>query len=291
MNTQIEQDVFSRGRFALPAEVSGDGASGGTESATGPEGVAMPAQQAGDRQRGGHSGAGDQLPKLLLPGEEQELKLCEDLIESGLEKSIETAVALNGLARRLYRKTDATFEAYCERRWGLRVRQAYRLLAHFATLKALNGIPEGESVSNWSQFTVQAPESQTRPFLNLPLEHRRPAWEEAVASAPGGKMTAKHGDQVVRDWQVRLGIEPKVKTQRLAETTAAGPIIEAQPGGKREDRLRDAAEKAIMAVRDLLALAGTADSSKAAGVHLTLETLQDYRDHLQNVETMQASRA
>ncbi|MCI0348146.1 MAG: phage N-6-adenine-methyltransferase, partial [Acidobacteriales bacterium] len=53
-----------------------------------------------------------------------------------------------------------------------------------------------ENVSNWTQ-TLPATESQARPLTALPPEQQAPAWQQAVDSAPAGRVTAAHVQTVV----------------------------------------------------------------------------------------------
>lgn len=79
-----------------------------------------------------------------------------------------------------------TIEDCCRVKWGFTKSHANNQIAASATLDALTTI-------------VVKPdrESQVRPLLKLPEPDRAKAWEDAVATAPDGKVTAKHVAKVV----------------------------------------------------------------------------------------------
>jgi hypothetical protein len=81
---------------------------------------------------------------------------------------------------KLYRQTHKTFESYCQERWGWNRNRAYELMNAAETEKCIQ------------LNTKPANESQARPLSKVPKEQRAPVWEQAVETAPNGKVTAKH---------------------------------------------------------------------------------------------------
>jgi hypothetical protein len=176
----------------------------------------------------------------------------------------------------LYRETHKTFAGYIEDVWGLKVRQAYRLMAHHETLRAINGIDPNRNDPD--HFVITAPESHTRPFYSLPLETRGPAWQEAVETAPKGVLTAKHANRVASEWKVRLG---------LAKEPAATEEPEAMRPSTPEKPASEEHGETLERVDWLLARIGTPDSVEAAEVKLDLEK---WRDRLVELERMHSAR-
>jgi DNA modification methylase len=88
--------------------------------------------------------------------------------------------------RRLYRKEYASFEAYCQDRWGMVRRHADRMIEAAAVVENLRPIGLAPSC-----------ESQARPLAPLDPVGQREAWALAVATAPNGKPTAAHVSSVV----------------------------------------------------------------------------------------------
>jgi len=266
--------------YFLELPISG----GGGETASGPPQVTV--QKPADR--GEALAAAPVAPKpFLTPDESRELEICEGLIAEGMDKAVAVVVAMAAIRdKRLYRAELKTFEEYCEVRWSLKVRQAYRLLGYFDFLRTINGVPEGQvDVANWTQFTIRAPESQTRPFLGLPLEHRKAAWEEALATAPKGRMTARHGEAVARAWRQKLGgpVEPAAP--------APAPAERAVPrASTRNGRVREALVISLAKAREAQEAGGTADSESAANLSLVIDHLQKLLDHLDRIDRMQESR-
>lgn len=128
----------------------------------------------------------DQLD--ILNGDERvELADCESVIERGLETFVEVGQALLRIRdNRLYRESG-TFEEYCQERWQMERRHAYRLMDAASVV---------ENVSNWTQ-TAPANEAQARPLTELEPEAQRLAWEIVKETAPEGKVTAAHVKSVV----------------------------------------------------------------------------------------------
>jgi hypothetical protein len=126
----------------------------------------------------------------------------ERIIERGLDTFVEVGMALLEIRDgKLYQqKGYKTFEQYCRERFQLERRHAYRLMDAAEVV---------ENVSNWTQI-VPATESQARPLTSLPREEQPAAWQEAVETAPNGKVTAAHVQEVVdsrRPMQVHYSSE------------------------------------------------------------------------------------
>jgi hypothetical protein len=85
---------------------------------------------------------------------------------------------------RLYRNTHKTFEDYCTAKWGMTRQHANRLVRSaevIGNLEPIGSKPESES--------------HVRPLVGLSPDQQKEVWTEAVKTAPGGKVTAKHVEE------------------------------------------------------------------------------------------------
>lgn len=114
--------------------------------------------------------------------EQAELQACEAIIERNLAVFYETGQALLKIRdARLYRATHSTFEDYCRERWGFSRVHAHRMID--AATVAENLLPMGN---------IPASERQARELAGLEAERQREVWQQAVETAPNGKVTAAH---------------------------------------------------------------------------------------------------
>lgn len=121
-----------------------------------------------------------------LASEVVHLKRCEAIIERGLCSFLEVGKALLEIRdRRLYR-SYGSFEDYCRDRWGLKRQRAYEL------------IDVGKVAANLSEIPDKCcRESHLSPLIPLSPDQQRVVWEEAKATAPGGRLTAGHVKSVI----------------------------------------------------------------------------------------------
>lgn len=144
----------------------------------------------------------------LTPLEQDELSRCEAAITRGLQTFFEVGAALVTIRnQRLYRAEYATFEAYCRERWEMgrnymnKIVAAHEVVAHLGTIVPKNQLP--------------ANESQVRPLVKLDPAQQRTTWEQVLASAPAGRITAAYVEQVAR--QVLSQSTPDVDTADIAD--------------------------------------------------------------------------
>ena len=130
----------------------------------------------------------------------------ETIIEQGLTTFIEVGNALLEIRdTHLYRRQYATFEEYCRQRWGLRRSRAYQLMA------------AAEVVENLKMSTIvdiPANEAQVRSLARLAPDQQRQVWEQAVSTAPNGRLTARHVEQTAQQLA-----EPEAPPHFHAENT------------------------------------------------------------------------
>lgn len=124
----------------------------------------------------------------LTQVERSVLASFEGIIERGLSVFYEVGNALTQIRDfRLYRLTHATFEEYCQERWGMVASRARQLISSAEVVSNLKSV---------TTVTLPANEAQTRPLARLEPEQQVQVYLEASATAPGGKLTSTHIEQV-----------------------------------------------------------------------------------------------
>ena len=105
---------------------------------------------------------------------------CEQVIERGLQTFIDVGNALLEIkTNHLYGEGYASFNDYCEGRWGFKLARAYQFMsaaqvvANLADSTIVEKLPESES--------------QTRPLASLKPDEQRQVWESIVQT---------HGDNI-----------------------------------------------------------------------------------------------
>ncbi|MBI1879045.1 MAG: hypothetical protein HYR94_12645 [Chloroflexi bacterium] len=146
------------------------------------------------------------MTDYLSTSEAGRLAELETVIERGLQTFIEVGSALMEIRNsRLYRQMYATFEEYCQERWDLRKSRTYQLMDAAEVVENLKSSTIVELFSG--NILLPTNEAQARPLAKLGLEMQRQAWRKAVETAPQGKITAKHVETVVKEFQAAQ-VEP-----------------------------------------------------------------------------------
>jgi hypothetical protein len=146
------------------------------------------------------------MTDYLSSSEAGRLAELETVIERGLQTFIEVGSALMEIRNsRLYRQMYATFEEYCQERWDLRKSRTYQLMDAAEVVENL----KSSTIVELSSGSIPLPvnEAQARPLAKLEVEMQRQVWQRAVETAPEGKITAKHVETVVREFQAAQ-VEP-----------------------------------------------------------------------------------
>ena len=153
--------------------------------------------------------------QMLSQAEATELLTCEEVINKNQEAFLEAGVALMTIReKKLYRYKFATFEAYCRDRWQFTAHRARQLIHSAEVIENLCAEPEAlpnedpAATTDRRQETKPAilpsTESQARPLARLPKEKQRQAWDDAIESAPAGKVTARHVEASVAKFQPKI---------------------------------------------------------------------------------------
>lgn len=180
--------------------------------------------------------------------EVERLKELEHVIKDGLYTYFEVGGALMTIRDlELYRATHSTFESYCRDTFQISRAHAYRLIdshnvqstidkaqainfieqATSLQLETKNKEEKGEVLNDLGRSTLQKPqnESQVRPLTKLPPEKQVKAWRKAVETAPDGKITAKHVQQVVNAMTGKVTVKRK-KDKPAGEAVEAFQLAE-----------------------------------------------------------------
>ena len=180
--------------------------------------------------------------------EVEKLKELEHVIKDGLYTYFEVGGALMTIRDlELYRAAHSTFESYCRDTFQISRAHAYRLIdshnvqstidkaqainfieqATSLQLETKNKEEKGEVLNDLGHSTLQKPqnESQVRPLTKLPPEKQVKAWRKAVETAPDGKITAKHVQQVVNTMTGKVTVKRK-KDKPAGEAVEAFQLAE-----------------------------------------------------------------
>jgi len=128
----------------------------------------------------------------------QDLERLEGIIERNLQSFYEVGRALMEIRDKGdYRDVLGfeTFEAYCKAKWDISRQHAYRFID---SAKVLDNVTDRLQIA-------PANLEQTRPLARLEPEAQREAWQQAVETAPQGKVTAAHVQKVVKAYQLEGG--------------------------------------------------------------------------------------
>ena len=117
----------------------------------------------------------------------------ETIIESGLKTFVEVGNALSEIRDGLlYRVDHDTFEDYCIDRWGMKRAYANGLIR---SAKVVDNL--ATMVATSEEIHLPTSERQVRPLTKLKPDERKEVWKEAVETAPNGKVTGKHVEEVI----------------------------------------------------------------------------------------------
>ena len=120
--------------------------------------------------------------------ERARLATLEEVVESNLRGFEKLGEALTEIRdSKLYRGAHPTFEDYVRDRWGIAKSHAYRLISAKEVVRNVD--PDGDH--------MELLEGHVRPLASLDPETQKEVFEKAVESAPGGKLTARHVEEVV----------------------------------------------------------------------------------------------
>ena len=128
----------------------------------------------------------------LSAQEQQMLAQCEEIIGKNMLGVVEFGKALAKIRDlKLYRAQYETWEDYVARRWEIKARTSYQYITAAEVF---------ENVRNCAQIeNLPTNEFQLRQLSRLSDEFQIQAWQNAVKTAPDGKVTARHVARIVSE--------------------------------------------------------------------------------------------
>lgn len=151
----------------------------------------------------------------LTPDQRIRKNKYEAKIRTHIASFWEAGEALMGMHdERLYREDFATFEAYCDARWGFSDRHARRLIFG-ANVVGIIG-PVGPQVK----------ERAIREFAAIEPDEYQPTWEQVVEASKGGKISATLVKRVIKA-ATGAAIEIVQTQGNVTIAQASIPLVEA----------------------------------------------------------------
>ena len=144
---------------------------------------------------------------IISGAEAERLIGLETVIERGLHTFVDVGTALLEIRdSRLYRTAFDTFEDYCRERWEMTRNYANKMISAAEVAGNLGTIVP----------ILPATESQARPLARLEPDEQRIVWQQAVDTAPNGKVTAAHVQSVVDER--KAAVAPAMAVHYSSET-------------------------------------------------------------------------
>jgi len=139
--------------------------------------------------------------------EEMKLIEFEKHIEQNLRGLMVVGMALKAISDdKLYRAKFKKFEDYCQERWELSDKYAYRLIEAYT---CVNWLQKELKKSPIGEVRLPTNESQVRPLTSLEPEEQVKAWEKVLKTCKGKPITADEVEAVVNEMG---GKPPKTQT-------------------------------------------------------------------------------
>jgi hypothetical protein len=185
------------------------------------------------------------------------LEDCEAVIERGLGTFVEVGNALISIRDgKLYRQNHDTFEAYCDKRWGLKRQRAYQLI---------EAAEVAEAVSQISDIRI-ARESHAKalaPVKKNPEQMAEAMQRASVIAAPTAERIAQAVKDIVREEAVKA-VQRAEDREAISDLSAAATRagLDTNP-----DRVRQRGEFSRLC-RDIAALPDAGSFIADHGNHL-----------------------
>lgn len=130
----------------------------------------------------------------LNSSEQEQLNLCETIIEKGYNTFIEVGNALYDIRNnKLYREKHSTFEEYCKQKWQIKRQRAYELMDAASIVNTLSEISDKKSDEFKVSPYINIRESHAVALGKVPEEMRNLVWQKVVNNQKenGKTITAK----------------------------------------------------------------------------------------------------
>ncbi len=170
--------------------------------------------------------------------ERSRLQELELIVEHGLQTFYEVGKALDEIReQKLHRDTHKSFEAYCQQKWGIARRTAYRFIDAAKVMDNL--CPIGHK--------IPTKENQVRPLAGLSPELQLEIWQEALESSPNGMPTGAAVQRLVEQRFPSLGSgrTPKDSALEVEKLRSDNKRLREEIRQQNRDRDRRAAAVAL----------------------------------------------
>jgi hypothetical protein len=130
----------------------------------------------------------------LNSAEQEQLNLCETIIEKGYNTFIEVGNALFEIRNnKLYREKHSTFEEYCKQKWQIKRQRAYELMDAASIVNTLSEISDKKNDEIKVSPSTNIRESHAVALGKVPEEMRNLVWQKVVDNQKenGKTITAK----------------------------------------------------------------------------------------------------
>lgn len=157
---------------------------------------------------------------IFTAEEEEELRRCEEIIETGRQSGRKHLDAIRAMAnaleiiktKTLFRRDGSSFHDYCQKRFGFGHNYARRLMRY---ADAIENLASGSNAVNLL-FQPRS-EYQIRALSKLNQEGQKLAWEVAIEAADGDEPTLKDVKAAVEAFKAEYPARPADKTIAMSK--------------------------------------------------------------------------
>jgi len=160
-------------------------------------------------------------PKPLSVKEKKRLAELEEILACTVQAFMDHIMALKEVHDlRLYRIKGPSFHEYCAKTWNISGRRGEQLVAAGRVIENLNA-------NSCSYPMLPFNESMIRPLTSLEPAQQVRIWQEAVSTAPDGRVTANHvANTVTRLYNTKISKKIKEKRRHLGNSVFINPEFE-----------------------------------------------------------------
>lgn len=176
--------------------------------------------------------------KDLSAQEELRLEQLEKVVVENFQTFVQVGQALAEIReRKLYRVKALTFEKYCKELFDIAKSRAYELIS---AAEVVQNVRHGGRFGGDEERFLPLNERQVRPLAKLNPEQQVSVWNAVIESAPKGKVTASHVNNVVKSYlgekikQTVRKIRRDVVVNCSAEFSAAFDVLTDQIDKERD---------------------------------------------------------
>jgi hypothetical protein len=153
----------------------------------------------------------------LTPQDKQLFAAHEETIKQNIGGFLKVGMALKAIKdQKLHRAVEIeSFENYCQERWGISDKYAYRLIEAYTCVDWLQ-----KEISPMGETQLPTNEAQVRPLVLLEPDQQVKAWQQVLKACKGKSITAEKVEQVVAKMLGKPG------TEKTTSSTANSKKVE-----------------------------------------------------------------